>query len=475
MFFLPTAPSVKMNFMKSSGASSVRPRRFVAYASGSCSIAVLRQIIALLPMYFYCPPKGGGTAYLTPLLFGAALTIARVADIVSDPLVGYFSDRTRHRWGRRLPWIVFGAPLWLTATILIFLPPGGENYPINYLWLIGAAVLFFIGMTAVQIPYTALLPEITRSPAETMNVSARMGRFYILGVGLAVGWGLPLMDEYGVVPTVVILSMISAVPLFFAVREIARTPQAPTVATEPGLVRNAWSVLRQKPFYLYLCGHGLFILGYYMMLVSLLYFVTEILVLPKMAAPFFLLLTMGVSFLTTPLTERLCLKFGKKAVMLGAMLLFAFAFGLWYFVGRMPGIDYAFSLGDATGWTGAWAAQASLYKLLESLAVFVIFGAALSVQMTVPNAIVADLVLYDEKITGRKREALVFGVQGGLEKNAVTLATYLTGICLACGRSAEAPDGIYYVGPVAAAASFLGCLIFWFYPLGKNGAPAAHG
>jgi len=95
-------------------------------------------------------------------------------------------------------------------------------------------------------------------------------------------------------------------------------------------------------------------------------------------------------------------------------------------------------------------------------------GLGVSVQMLLPPAIVADLVLFDEQHSGHRREALVFGLQGCIEKNAVMLATLVVGLVMQLGNSADDPAGIYWVGPIAAVASLAGFGIFRLYPLGRG-------
>jgi len=92
-------------------------------------------------------------------LVGLALMLALVADAVLDPLIGYFSDRTYTRWGRRLPW-VYVAP-WPLAImwILLWSPPGGEAP--SFMGLLGIAVGVRVLLSACEVPQVSLLPEIT--------------------------------------------------------------------------------------------------------------------------------------------------------------------------------------------------------------------------------------------------------------------------------------------------------------------------
>jgi GPH family glycoside/pentoside/hexuronide:cation symporter len=92
-------------------------------------------------------------------LVGAALGLALIADALVDPLLGYLSDRTYSRWGRRLPWL-YTAPIPL-AVLWVFLwsPPGGEAP--GFWGLFGICVGVRLLLSACEVPSVALLPEIT--------------------------------------------------------------------------------------------------------------------------------------------------------------------------------------------------------------------------------------------------------------------------------------------------------------------------
>ena len=92
-------------------------------------------------------------------LVGLALMLALLVDAVADPLIGYFSDRTYTRWGRRLPWL-YVAPVPLALTwIVLWSPPGGEAP--SFLGLLGIAIGVRLLLSACEVPQVSLVPEIT--------------------------------------------------------------------------------------------------------------------------------------------------------------------------------------------------------------------------------------------------------------------------------------------------------------------------
>ena len=65
---------------------------------------------------------------IAPATIGAMLLASRLFDAFSDPCVGYWSDRTRHRLGRRRPWILASALPLAAATVLLWAPPAGRPH-----------------------------------------------------------------------------------------------------------------------------------------------------------------------------------------------------------------------------------------------------------------------------------------------------------------------------------------------------------
>ncbi len=133
-------------------------------------------------------------AYLTSVLgvpvgvAGAATTGVLVFDMITDPVIGYLSDRTRSRWGRRAPWMVAGAVVMAAGMYGLFSTPEGLVGVAALPWVLGFFVLATLGFTMVSIPYGAMAGEITQDPKERSAMTAwRMG---FASVGILVGGAL---------------------------------------------------------------------------------------------------------------------------------------------------------------------------------------------------------------------------------------------------------------------------------------------
>ena len=98
---------------------------------------------------------------IAPATIGAMLLASRLFDAVSDPCVGYWSDRTRHRLGRRRPWILASALPLAIATVLLWAPPTGLSPQLAALWLGIALIAYTAATTVLNVPHDALSAELT--------------------------------------------------------------------------------------------------------------------------------------------------------------------------------------------------------------------------------------------------------------------------------------------------------------------------
>ena len=132
-------------------------------------------------------------ARLRPDLAGLAILIGGIWDAINDPLVGLLSDRTRTRWGRRRPFLLFGAFPYGATFVLMWLVPPIESQMGRCLYYAAIYILFDTAVTAVSCPYYALTPELTLDHDErTSLTSYRMFISIVAGLAAALGFALVL-------------------------------------------------------------------------------------------------------------------------------------------------------------------------------------------------------------------------------------------------------------------------------------------
>lgn len=215
---------------------------------------VVKQLLVFtfLTTYLGVPPAVAGVVTFAVLAF----------DVVTDPLIGYFSDRTQSRWGRRYPWMFIGALIQAAGIIGIFSVPDGMAWQMNAAWVIGFFGLATLGFTAVTIPYGAMAGEMTQDPHERSVMMAwRMG-FASIGL-LVAGAVVPALAGnskagYASAVTLVAPVMIGAIWL-----SILATRNAPRIATPAGLGFRAMLslVLSNRRFTILVIIYGILTLG----------------------------------------------------------------------------------------------------------------------------------------------------------------------------------------------------------------------
>ncbi|WP_193361418.1 MFS transporter, partial [Fusobacterium vincentii] len=95
----------------------------VLYALG-VSYAIVDQIFAQWILYFYLPSENSGLKpFMAPVLVSIALAVSRFVDMITDPLVGFLSDKYNSKYGRRIPFVAVGTIPLILVTIAFFYPP----------------------------------------------------------------------------------------------------------------------------------------------------------------------------------------------------------------------------------------------------------------------------------------------------------------------------------------------------------------
>jgi Na+/melibiose symporter-like transporter len=160
--------------------------RMILYAMSGFGIGCADFIVAVYLLKYYTDHVA-----LTAMLAGAALMIGKLFDGASDPVMGYISDRTKTRWGRRRPWFLVGAAPLALSFIALFSAEAGWSQTQLFLWLLSWNVLFWSAQTVVNVPHAALAGEMVEGHNER---NAIMGwREALSQLGLLVGAAAPLL------------------------------------------------------------------------------------------------------------------------------------------------------------------------------------------------------------------------------------------------------------------------------------------
>ena len=156
------------------------------YSIANLGNAIPYQAVGAVVLFYYTDVK-----HLPATWAATVMTIYAVYNAFNNPVMGYLSDRTRTRWGRRIPYIMFGtAPYVLTFALLFFAPFDGLENAVGLLIYFAVMLFLWEGLgTAVSTAYYSLLPEMFRGYRERTDVSVRMN--VVQTVGLLIGVAAP--------------------------------------------------------------------------------------------------------------------------------------------------------------------------------------------------------------------------------------------------------------------------------------------
>lgn len=153
-------------------------RRLLTYSAAELPMSMILTPVTLFLPAFYTQDLGLGMAAV-----GFLLMLSRLWDVVTDPVIGYLSDRTHTRIGRRKPWIIAAVPIAMISIYQLFYPPEG----VGELHLLGWIMLLWLGWTLFNIPYFAWGAELSQDYTERTRITGWRTIAGLCGTLLAIG------------------------------------------------------------------------------------------------------------------------------------------------------------------------------------------------------------------------------------------------------------------------------------------------
>jgi glycoside/pentoside/hexuronide:cation symporter, GPH family len=380
----------------------------ILYGIADLGIALLTASIQFFLLFFYTDIAG-----IDPGLAGTALLVGKLTwDALNDPLFGYWSDRTRSRWGRRKPYMLLGAiPFGLTMWLLYSIPAGLKGVT-AFLAVLGSFLLADTFQTLVSVPYYALSAELTYDYDErTSLISIRMiftVLGYILGAaattavaGIFMGMGWSKNAAYSGMGAVFgVIAMITLLVTTFGIKERVR-PEL-QAAQMP-----AWSQIRQvfknRPFVQYMIMSTIISISFTLLTSLLPYFLTYQLLMADQIPLVMLVMLATIGVFLLP----------------------------WRFASQKlnKGPAYALGLGIASlAIVGAFLLPSGPSPWIFVIAF--VSGLGFSAQYVFPWSMLPDVIEVDQAATGERHEGIYFGVNAFLGKLTGALGIAASGWAL---------------------------------------------
>ena len=449
------------------------------YAHGSLGMPLA---VIGYPLAIWIPAHYSGGLGISLAMVGTILMLARLTDVVTDPIIGEISDRWHTRIGRRRPWLIMGWPVMTLGVYMLFMP--SEDVGIIYFlfWL----TVFFLGSTMVSLPHRAWGAELSPDYHQRSRVTAAR-EIYVL-VGLMIAAAVPMIIEItadggtgvgevfatlwsdaigafsgdfrekeivdratltgpvlaGLAFVVMALLPICTAIVFFFVRE----PAPDTTEVRPTFKDGLKLVSKNGPMKRVLAIALLVAFGESFRNAVSLFFIRDIVGVPTIGAAYFFYFIAGLA-----------------------------AIPFWLWLGRRIGKHRAFM---CTLITVACVSGANLLldygDYLPFFLLFVVKGFCFGGLQFLPVAMIADVVDVDAARSGARRAGTYFAFLGFTEKIAIAFGTGFSlnivgwaGFDPSGGIAASTDQGVlilrlvYCLGPIFFYG--IAMKLIWDYPL----------
>lgn len=425
--------------------TSLNLKRTLFYSCGSIGLNIMKITVSTWLLYFYAPPPTSGrTQYISIALAGVLLTIGRLWDALIDPLIGYWSDTSRSRWGRRRPFLMFATPVCAIALVLLWTPPTTGSSLLNAFYFFFVTIAFYTSLSLVNIPYDSSLPEMA-TPAEYVTLSMWKNIFGTTGVFIGALVAGPLFRNVGALAMGLVVGGIGLVTIWltlFGLKE-KNSPRHQSL----DFWSNLCTTLGNRQFLFMFVSTLIIYVAYAMLLANLPYFVT--LVVGKSEAD--VSIFQGVVVLTmvvfAPLWNWLSRRYANRTLLKFTMFGLAGVCSLTFTVGLLPGISV----------------------MTHALLMMALIGPVLGGYFVLVFAMMGSVVDYDELLTNHRREATyysTFSLAAGVGPSLAALI--LPFIFERYGYTATNPLGVRVAFLVIGLLAMLGGLAFIGYRLGDT-------
>ncbi|MEH2191905.1 MAG: MFS transporter [Nostoc sp.] len=442
----------------------------LAYGAGDLGPAITANISVFYLLIFFTNVAG-----IPAGLAGTILLIGKIWDGVNDPLVGFLTDKTKsRRWGRRLPWMFYGAiPFGIFFFFQWIVPRFSANQSDNiwpmfcYYVVIGVISQSFY--TVVNLPYTAMTPELTQDYDERTSLNSYRFTFSIGGSILSLILAqivfsqiADLQQAYLVLAAIcTVISILGLYWCVFGVRDRIQAFEAKRIQVEEPeslpFGEQLKIVFSNRPF--------LFVIGIYLFSWLGVQITASII-------PFFVVNCMGLKFesdvtpvLITVQTTALLMLFvwGYLSKKIGKKLVYFLGMSLWII---------------AAG--GLFFLQPGQILLMYVMAVMA--GVGVSTAYLIPWSMIPDVIELDELQTGQRREGIFYGFMVLLQKFGLAFGLFLVSTALQVYGFKESvagsplptqPESALFairiaVGPIPTVCLLCGLVLTYFYPITRE-------
>ncbi len=470
-----------------------------SYAAPATPLALVGLPMAVYLPAIYADPDGFGLALG---LVGLIITLSRFTDVITDPIIGFLSDRLKTKWGRRKPFILLGTPIYAAGIWLLFVPVItfrdvtflGLTFNIGYPYLFFMVALTYLGSTIKDLPYVAWGAELSRNYNERTLVTSWREGFAVAGslisafvpaVILFFGYTKPTDAVY-----FLSIGMCVVMPIL-VINALVVVPEYPVVETRKKmpLKESLKVVLENGPYITLIIIFMFSTLGSAMTNSLSFFFVKHVLLAGSLyglyLAPYFV-----SQIIAIPIWFALSRRIGKHRATMAAIGWYSIwacfipliaispnewfdAFQIPILLSFLPEAQYQSVVSHFEGIdTG---------KFIFFIVIMCLKGSAIGALAALPAAMAADVVDVDTARTGQQRAGAYFSIWSMTRKAAYAIGiTVGTGLAVLFGFDSHADPmnttntgssllmlAIFY-SVVPAMFKFVAMPLLWKYPLTES-------
>lgn len=377
--------------IKNNDRNGYSNKKLAAYGVGQISDITAYQTFSFLVFTFYFAVVG-----INIILITIGFIIWSIWNSLNDPFIGYLSDRTHTKWGRRIPYIMFSLIPMALLVFLLFLPPitfGITDQFSNFIYFLIVIILFELFFTLYDLNYTALFPELYSDLEE--RTKANLFRQSFLIIGLFMAFILPgvFISDYSDPNSLaqyqtfgIVIAFVIIVPGLFFLKFSPKEKKEfqDDYKDAPSFFGSIKMCLKNKSFRWYIPAeianwyvygmlpamvplYGKFVLG-----------ITDTLILSMLLALSFISVAIFMNVLWKPLVQRI----GPRKSWLISMSIFIATLAPLMFI----------------------------QDAITGLIVFFLLGIGMSGSIYIIDIIISDICDEDELITGVRSEGAYYGV-----------------------------------------------------------------
>lgn len=391
------------------------PRRIIlAYSMGSVGTGLYLTVPSILLLYYLTQVLG-----IAPGLAGLAVFIPRVWDVVTDPAMGWISDRTRSPLGRRRPYLLVGAILTSLTFGFLFSAPAFADPMMSFAYVLAIYVLSATAYTVYAVPYLSMPAEMSADSSERARIMSYRMTFAMLGV-LAGSALAPALLEYfgggraGFASMSWVIGSACAATMLLAFFGTARSPDV-SGGVESEAEKGSLSDIRKDGSFLALAlAYIVQLAGFSVFVGTTPYFVTDVTGQSEGAISEMFLALLGGTVVSLFGWTQIARRIGKAQAYLVSGIIVAAGFGLFWLAAP----------------AGAWTL---------TLAITLLIGLGFGGLQLMPFAILTD-VIHAARLRGRDCAGVYTGTWTAVEKGGLAIGPLIVGAVLSLGGYISAAE-----------------------------------